>query len=174
MSELVSVLSGRGNEPLAFKSISCLTGLMVKRSSSIVISAVLSRSWEAPPSVGRHVVRLNRPFLTFSKALLNVFSPSLVFWFSAVFCLLKQKHGDNNEPQRMMVICSFRAMDRLSQEDKSWWFCESSELYSRCRPQDKLPLWEQESTGIFLLFMHSFIYFAMFSIICPQPVRHLI
>lgn len=34
-----------------------------------------------------------------------------------MICPLQQKRDDTNEPQMMMVICPFRAMDRLSQGD---------------------------------------------------------
>ena len=71
------VLSGQGNEPLAFVSISSLTGLMVKQSSGFTVSPFCC------PGPGRlrllsapQVFKLTPPppVLTFAKALMSPIS----------------------------------------------------------------------------------------------------
>lgn len=84
MSELGSVLSGRGNELLAFKLISSLTGLMVKQSSSITVSPPGCPGPERLHLVSApRVVRLTAPFLDLCQSFNEPFlSASVLYVFS--------------------------------------------------------------------------------------------
>lgn len=84
MSELVSVLSGWGNEALAFKSISSLTGLMVKQASSIIIFTMPSAVTFCQILVffGQHL-----PFLTFVEAVMKASTFPPVLHVSSDFLL---------------------------------------------------------------------------------------
>lgn len=115
MSELLSVLSGRGNEPLAFESISSLTGLMVNLSNGASVSLACCpdpqrlRLLSASRFVRSTLTHLYN--LTFAKALMSPYFLPLPCMFSVNLCY---------------IVFTKEEMGSWSPEDKS----EVPELYS--------------------------------------------
>lgn len=126
MSQLASVLSGQGNEPLAFQSISSLTGLIVKRTRGIIISyavQVLGGSTFCQLLV---LSNLTPTFCDLCQSLYEFLLHGLLCIYSVIFCRDRSAAAEiwwhrwtsENDDAHL-----------FGTPGKYYWFCWGPELY---------------------------------------------
>lgn len=127
MSQLASVLSGQGNEPLAFQSISSLTGLIVKRTSGIIISCHAVQVLRGSTCCQLLVLsNLTPTFRDLCLSLYEFLLHGLLCIYSVIFCRDRSAAAEiwwHRWPWENDDAHLFRTAG------KYYWFCWGPELY---------------------------------------------